>query len=179
MISFPNVLLVSGTGRNVGKTTFCLKVLNHFSKLFPIISIKVSPHFHTVEEGQIFFCKTETYWIIEEEDNSKSKDSCLMLKSGAKRSFFIMCKDDHVKEAFSKVHVCFDENQLFVIESGGLDKFIKAGLQVVLTTSKSEEIKASSKNRLQSADLIANYHLESFDDVVDKISCNGLNWLLK
>lgn len=179
MIPFTNILLVSGTGRNVGKTTFCLNVLNHFSKSFPIISIKVSPHFHFVDQEQEFFYKTNEYWIIEENDKNKQKDSCLMLQAGAKSSFFIMCKDEFVFEAFNKVIELFHPNQAFIIESGGLDKFIKAGVQIVLTTSSIDEAKASSKNRLQNADLLVNYHLQSFESVLDKISFFENNWRLK
>ena len=45
MIRLPNLIIVSGTGQNVGKTTFVQSVINKFSSQ-NITAIKISPHKH-------------------------------------------------------------------------------------------------------------------------------------
>jgi len=43
---YPNILLVSGNGRNSGKTTLACKIIERFSKDHEITGLKISPHFH-------------------------------------------------------------------------------------------------------------------------------------
>lgn len=123
---YPNLVLIAGDKRKVGKTFLACKIIKHLSAFTEVIGIKISPHFHEQEENRAIIAQNDNYTIIEEKSITH-KDSALMLQSGAKRVFFIMVKQQHIKEAF-----CAIENELknlpVVCESGGLNEIINPGL---------------------------------------------------
>jgi uridine kinase len=99
-----NILLISGSGRNVGKTTFCCKIIEKFSDENRIISIKTSSHFHKVDDtsSQVVSI-TDNYQIIEELNTETDKDTSRFLRAGSSSSFLIMAKESFLMEAFKKI----------------------------------------------------------------------------
>ncbi len=130
-----NILLVAGDGRNVGKTYWCCKCIEHLSKSADVIAVKISPHFHNYKENNIII-KTEDFVILQEKEISR-KDSSLMLQAGAKEVYFVMCKKDKLKQAFTYLRP-YINNKITVVESGGLHKIIKAGLFFFLKNANRE-----------------------------------------
>ena len=41
-----NLLIISGSGKNVGKTLLACQIIKHFSRNSTVIGLKISPHFH-------------------------------------------------------------------------------------------------------------------------------------
>ncbi len=122
---FPNILLVAGDGRNVGKTYWCCRCIEHLSSKSEVVGVKISPHFHYYDANNLIV-KTDDYVIIRE-TNINNKDSSLMLQAGAGKVYFVMCKRDKIGEAFESLKSLFD-NKVVVVESGGLHKVISPGL---------------------------------------------------
>ncbi len=89
--NLPKLILITGNGRNVGKTSFATEIIRHLSESIDIIGIKVSPHIHDLNEDLEIICKTQNFIVAEEKGRSK-KDSSLLLQAGAKRVFFIMAE---------------------------------------------------------------------------------------
>lgn len=135
---FQNILLVAGDGRNVGKTYWCCRCIEHLSKTTDVIGVKISPHFHDYSDSDILE-KTDDFVIIKETKIS-NKDSSLMLKAGAKLVYFLMCKKDKLAEAFEYLLEYLDD-KIVVIESGGLHEVIKPGIFFFIKKKDREIIK--------------------------------------
>ena len=49
---FENILLIAGSGQNVGKTTFACQLIQNVQNQKPI-AVKITPHFHKLTPGLI------------------------------------------------------------------------------------------------------------------------------
>ena len=136
---FKNIVLIAGSGRNVGKTTLGCKIIQAVKKQ-EIVAIKITPHFHEATPGLIEIEKGNG-WIISEETNaSTQKDSSLFLKNGAKKSYFIQAKEDKLGDAFNAIKELLAKDKLVIIESAALHKIIEPALFIfVLPNGKTIE----------------------------------------
>ncbi|NJO68933.1 MAG: molybdopterin-guanine dinucleotide biosynthesis protein B [Bacteroidetes bacterium] len=100
MLYLPNLLLISGTGRNSGKTSLACAIIQKFAAFRPIIAIKIAPHFHEQDQIENYTYKTAEYFITEETRKDTGKDSSRMLAAGAAKSYYITTHDDHLLNAF-------------------------------------------------------------------------------
>lgn len=111
-----NILLVSGSGQNVGKTSFIRRIiaLNGAQK---IAAIKITPHFHEPTSGLLPLVINANYRIFQETDSTSGKDSSLFFQAGAERVFYIQTTDEYLKEAFNQVSEKLEPEQPVIIES--------------------------------------------------------------
>lgn len=137
-----NIVLISGSGRNVGKTTFIRRVIEKNIGQKPV-AIKITPHFHEPTSGLTPISITENYRIFQETDLNSGKDSSLFLQAGADKVFYIQTTDDFLEEAFELVSRQFSSDQPVVTESAALRKYIAPGLYLFIQ-KKYEEIKPSA-----------------------------------
>lgn len=124
--NLPHMILITGNGRNVGKTTFAINIIRHLSERKDVIGIKVSPHIHELNEGLEIICKTQKFMVAEEK-GMNNKDSSLLLQAGAKRVFFIMARQEDLEQAFSVIAEKLKDH-IVVVESGGLSELITPGI---------------------------------------------------
>ena len=149
---FSNVLLVSGNGRNVGKTTFICELINHLQILKPI-AIKVSSHFHTVDLNNYYvWNQSNEFVLLEEKSLYGSKDSNRMLKAGADKVFFLMVKDDNIGLAFNYLKRHFSTNVPIIIESASIRKILKPSLFFIVFGEETLNLKNSVIEFLPVAD---------------------------
>ena len=127
---YDNILLVSGTGRNVGKTHLSCQIINKF-KNKRVSAIKISPHFHEINPASEILVSNEKFQIIDEKTTG-NKDSMKMFEAGASKVFYIQVMDENLLEAFHFVIDKIGDNTPVIIESGALQRFIQAGLVVCL-----------------------------------------------
>ncbi|MBC8488308.1 MAG: hypothetical protein H8D45_19965 [Bacteroidetes bacterium] len=132
---FPNLILVSGTGRNVGKTTFVCSVINHLSKSCNVAAIKISPHKHTISNNSIILKQFSDYRIVEEQDYNTPKDTSRMLRAGAKKVYYIQSGDGSLGYVLKDIHEISDRNSFIVCESGALRSVLIPGLFFVVSHS--------------------------------------------
>jgi hypothetical protein len=126
---YPNFILIAGTGRNVGKTTLACRIIQQLSQQINIIALKITNHFHPVED-QVIISENDHFRIVEESLDS-DKDSSRMKKAGAQHSYYIQCERGYLLDALD--HLPFDLNLTAVVcESGGLHHVIKPGLFFLL-----------------------------------------------
>jgi hypothetical protein len=128
-MKYNNLLIISGSGRNSGKTTFACKVIEKFRSL-GIISIKISPHFHKPSEGPMKVISGPGFEIYTETSIISSKDSSRMLKSGAKKVFYIQAKEESIQIAFSEIYAGIQAGSPVICESPALINYIEPGLYV-------------------------------------------------
>lgn len=121
-VIFDKMILVAGSGRNVGKTTLACRLITGLSNHYPVTSIKVSTHIHDLTHQQKVIYQVNGLTISEEKDGTSSKDSSRFLRAGAETSLFIQVEDDHLPELVSWLK---QNNRGWTIcESGTLGKYI-------------------------------------------------------
>ncbi len=125
-ISMPNMLIIAGEGRNVGKTRLACQIIRQLAPSNNVTAVKISSHFHETDLKDILFEEKGKYIILEEK-NISGKDSSLMLQAGAGKVFFIMAPGEYLREAFSLVRPSLAEGPV-VCESGGLAEIVQPGV---------------------------------------------------
>ena len=101
---FPNIAIISGAGRNVGKTSLGQAIIERFSEQHPIISVKVSPHFHSATNSLVPKIINKEYHVYLEKSPEYNKDSSRLLKAGAQKSYYVQCTDDFVFNALNEIN---------------------------------------------------------------------------
>ena len=155
MKEIKNILLVSGSGRNCGKTTLVCNIISSLSKENNnIIGLKISPHFHIMDENQTLIHKEEGINIYMEKNADSTKDSGRMLKAGAKEVYFLQCDDTLLEQAYEKFTEFINSDDLVVCESGSLSNVYKTGLHLLVRGEEFDAKKKSFIKNLAKADLI-------------------------
>lgn len=121
----PNLLLISGNGRNVGKTYLGCKIIRALSKTHSVTGVKISSHFHPFKKDNLIV-ENQKFILLEEKELNQ-KDSSLMLQAGADKVIFVMAEQKNLKEAFSYLINIISDNPI-VCESGGLAEFVDPGV---------------------------------------------------
>lgn len=169
-MNLTNLLLISGTGRNVGKTTLVCAIIKKFSAKHKIIALKITPHFHNVNPGLIIE-KNEKFIISEEINIEYDKDTALMLKAGASKVYFIQVIDIYLKEAVKFIFEYIDTTALIICESARLRTLITPGIFILLNSKQNVE---KNKDLFNFADEIA--YKEDIHFIIEKISIKSGNW---
>ncbi len=131
---FPNILLLSGTGRNVGKTTLACAIIKKFRHL-GIVAVKVSPHWHPQAKDSRVIFQDRQFFVMEEQEPNNPKDSSRMLRSGAQKVYYVQTRED--KSLLKVLELILQreaENQPMVIESAALGRFVQPAVHLRLST---------------------------------------------
>lgn len=138
-LNLPNLLLISGNGRNVGKTYLACEVIKALSKTHAVTGVKVSSHFHPFNKDNVIVENPK--FVLLEEKELNQKDSSLMLQAGAKRVIFVMAEQKNLEEAFSCLSNYLSNNPI-VCESGGLAEFVDPGVFLFVKRENDEIVKS-------------------------------------
>ncbi len=125
---YPNILAISGSGRNVRKTSLLYSIIKRKATKLKITAVKISPHFHDTHYKESEVEVGDNYVIFSEEDAGKAKDSSKMLASGAKTVFYIQAKDSYLKEALDSLLEMIHPGSPIICESAGIQNFLEPGL---------------------------------------------------
>ena len=139
-MNYENLLLVSGSGRDSGKTTLICRVIEQFSSL-GIISVKISPHFHSPSEGLIHISGGQGFDIYEETSLLSSKDSSRMLKCGAEKVYYVQSEEEQIMKAFSEIYGGIPSEQPLICESPALITYLDPGLFIMMISEETENPK--------------------------------------
>ncbi len=178
---FPKLILISGNGRNVGKTTLACSIIKKFSKDIDIVSLKISPHIHNNSKGVAseLLIKTENCSLFQENNHKSNKDSSRMLKSGAKKAFYLQVNDNSLEQALTSIENYIDFKSAIVCESAWLRRYYEPGLLLVLNESNQTEVKENYKFVLPLADRKIIFNGQDFDFNLNNILYSDLGWELK
>jgi len=142
---FGNLLLVSGNGRNVGKTFFACRIIELLAQKYPVTAVKISPHLHEIPENSDILYRTDDFVVINETEISQ-KDSSLFLQSGAKKVLFVMAKPENLNDVFQSIKPGLTNGPV-VCESAGLGEIIDAGLSFFIKKPNEAIIKNHKQAR--------------------------------
>lgn len=165
MKKWPNLLLVSGTSRNAGKTTFACKLIKHIAKSNTVVAIKITPHFHELGCFANVLYKSEELVISQEMDTDIPKDSSKMLAAGASKVYYIQGDDSQLEKVIDYLKPLIPNTNAIVCESAALRSIAEPGILVFMSIDRSLPIKKNS-DKISLADYHYwdyNYSIEDFD----------------
>jgi hypothetical protein len=129
----PNVIIVSGSGKKVGKTLLVTEIIKHFSAQAPVIALKISPHRHE-KLGNVSTITDKPGYRLFRELDVNEKNSGQFLAAGAVASYFLETEDGFLEKAMDEFFpACNPLNHPVVCESGALGTIIKPGLMIFIT----------------------------------------------
>lgn len=152
----PRLLVVGGTGRNVGKTELICRLIAQCTsrREKDIVALKVS----AVYPDELVFHGSHDhdeppFQLFEETNRTGTKDTCRMLRAGARRVFYLRCRDNDILPAYHRFRKNLPEATPIICESNSLADFIRPGL-LVMVTSPAGTDKARAIRQLPRADLV-------------------------
>lgn len=154
MRNLNNILLVSGSGRNCGKTTLACHIIGRLSEKGKVFGLKITPHFHLTGKGQQLVEMGAGYKIYKELDAQSGKDTGRMLDAGAYEVFFLQCDDAALSHAFKQLAKVIPHNLPVVCESGSLARIFRPGLHLLVQGTQVDTSKKSYIDNLGKADEI-------------------------
>jgi molybdopterin-guanine dinucleotide biosynthesis protein A len=173
---FPNLLMIAGTGRKVGKTTLACKIIQHTSKKHNVVGIKISPHMHGQDDSQKIIAKTSDYLIIEETNFDSDKDSSRMFKAGAKAVYYLQTKDRHIEEPFQILMDIIPKGQPIICESGALLNYAKPSLFLLIKRQGQTSFKKGIDQLPYQPDRWVTFDGEGFDVEPTGIQFDTRGW---
>jgi molybdopterin-guanine dinucleotide biosynthesis protein A len=174
----PNLLMIAGTGRKVGKTTLACKIIRHTSKKHDVTGIKISPHLHHQVKGQKIIAQSPEYLIIEETNFDSDKDSSRMLRAGAGTVYYLQTKDHHIEGPFQILMEIIPKDQPVVCESGALLNYAKPGLFLLVKRQGQTAFKKGIDQLPCQPDRVVTFDGEIFDWEPGKIQFKPGGWRL-
>ena len=176
MKNIPNLLLIAGTGRNTGKTTLACSIINIFSADFPIIGLKISPHFHGGTKSLKLVITDNNFNIYEETSASTGKDSSLMLKAGATKVFYIEVLDEYLEAAFEQFLNILPKSNPFVCESPALINYVKPGVFFIVDNKNNKKKKQEIFRKKEITDKWIDTDIEDIHEVIKSLNISKNEW---
>ena len=127
MYNLPHWIVIHGTDRYSGKTTLITKIIEHFSKDLPICGIKISPHFHPLDDQSQVIYQTGNWVILKENKGNTGKDSSRMLDAGAREVFYLQVRDNQLSEVIPFLLKVISPEMAVICESEWVRNLITPG----------------------------------------------------
>jgi len=101
-----------------------------------------------------------------------------MLAAGARKSFFVMNRDEQLQEALQKILSIVDHNDFIVCESGGLRKVVTPGLFFMMSSNDNPVLKPNSIKFKSLCDRWITFDGKQCDFSVDSLEIQNNKWKL-
>jgi hypothetical protein len=178
MLNLPNWLIVYGTNRNCGKTTLITRIIEGLHAETPVCAVKISPHFHEIDNDAVIIARSDEYVIVKEVKPSTGKDSSRMLDAGAELVLYVQVWDNNLDRVLPIILENLVPGAAVVCESGWARNLVMPGVFVILNREGNTDIKSSLSDLKPLADRWIEFDGEVFNfDPEDLIFENG-NWKL-
>lgn len=154
MLENSYLILVGGTGRNVGKTEFVCRLIEAISKDHDVFGLKVSAIFpdevlfHGNHEKEL-----SQFHLFEEKRIDTRKDTSRMLQAGAKKVFYLQSEDQFIEQGYKEFLSLIPENGVIVSESNSLGYFVKP-VRHIIVKAEAGPVKPRAEKLLEQADII-------------------------
>jgi len=180
MKSESNLLIVGGTGRNVGKTEFLCRLIRKISSTSEIFALKVSaifPDEHTFHGDHSD--DLTGHYLFEETRRDTPKDTSRMMQAGACRVFYLRSNDEGILNGYESFKNQLPQGALVVCESNSLVNVVKPGLFILVRAGQGI-VKARAKSLLEYADLVLVSDGESGFPELEKIGLDkDKQWIMR
>lgn len=181
--SIPNLIIIGGSSRNVGKTTLALKLIRKYCETESVIGLKVT----SMRPGEESFhgshksYNLQQYRIVEETSADIKKDTSRMLQAGAKKVYYIETPDHLLSNALNAIIEKVGRENPIICESRSLRKVVNPGLFVLLKHFDHMMIKPEFRLFEELADYthIIERNSSSSGSLAQMIVWNGESWSLR
>lgn len=184
LISYPHMLLIGSSGRNIGKTHLATSIIRKNRLFTDIIGLKITTieekaktFPHGKEDCTVYSEIEGNYLIREEKDVSLEKDTCLLLKAGAKKVYWLIVREDSLEEGARALLDVIPVESVIVAESNRFRLAVKPGVFLMLINPQ-KKIKQSADRVQKFADLIIVADGKKFDYDIDNIEYSQGKWKL-
>lgn len=178
-IKVPQVLLISGSGRNCGKTSLACGIFRDLPSSTLVVGLKISPHFHKLSHKQELLFGNNDFRIYQETDSTTQKDSSRLLRAGAVKSYYIQCEDKHILQAWKWIAKIIPGDIPVICESGSLASIFKAGIHLLVEGKNPDKMKRSYLKNKELSDKIVHFDGINFNLNFADFSFSGKQWTLK
>lgn len=148
------LIIVGGTGRNVGKTEFACRLIAQLAQSFPVYGLKVSAVY---PDEQIYHGshdpESERLCLVEETRTDGTKDTMRMLNAGAARVFYLKGEQESVLTGFQEFITTIPEKSAIVCESNSLSEYITPAMHIIVHI-EGGEVKPRAVSLLHRADMV-------------------------
>jgi len=178
MESLHNILVIGGTGRNIGKTELVCQIISMISREHTVFGAKISAIY---PDETLFHGAHSTpgsdYSLHEETRRDRSKDSSRMLRAGAGRVFYLQSEDTTVLRGFREIQRLLPPHAALICESNSLSTYIKPGLFLMIKPVEGY-LKPRAHRSFQHADLVITSDGVSGFPELNRIIFDGNGWQL-
>ncbi|MHC4395113.1 MAG: molybdenum cofactor guanylyltransferase [Planctomycetota bacterium] len=185
MIKLDGMLMIGSAGANVGKTELACALIRKFSKITPIIGIKVTTI--KAKDGQcprggqgcgVCSSLDGDFYITQEDNSSSGKDTARLMAAGASRVFWLRVMKTHLKEGITALLDVIGQEEVLVCESNSLREVVKPGLFLMVRGRELKVWKSSAANVKKYADGIVVSDGSSFDFDIGRIKLSSGKWTM-
>lgn len=179
LLGIPQMILIGSSGRNSGKTTLAIELINKWKDKFPIIALKIT----TLQEkngkcqrggegcGACSHMKGD-FELLEETNNNANKDTSLLLTSGANKVYWLKSLSANIYDGITFFMSKVPPNTLIICESNTLRKVVIPGSFIMLN-NKNGLIKKSASEVIHNADFIIENDIRNdINSIIEKIESN-------
>lgn len=175
---YPNLLLVSGSGRDTGKTLLACQIIQKFTRHHRIAALKISRHRHEHgEEPGLQLAGEGNGYRIWYDTVQSAKDSGRFLNSGAELSIYIETTDLYLNEAFSHAMRLIRPGSMVVCESGGLVHLVQPALMIFVQEGEGQISPEKAAVRAR-ADLVVDLKNITDGGAAESVLADDTRWRL-
>lgn len=172
LLQVKHMVLIGATGRNSGKTTLAIQIIDAFKDKMPIVAFKlisIRNHGDICPRGGqgCGICKgLKGCFDIREENGTGTKDTMLLKKAGAQKVYLIRAFKENIKEALEDALKLVPEDALILCESNSARLVSKPAFFVMIQSSTASVIKPTAEAVMEYADVILSQDEKSFAEFV-------------
>lgn len=163
-----HMVMIGATGRNSGKTTLALQIIDAYKDKLPIVAFKlitIRDHGDICPRGGqgCGICKgLKSCFDIREETGTGTKDTMLLKKAGAHKVYLIRAFKENIREALEDALKSVPDNALILCESNSARLAAKPALFIMIQSSTASAVKPTAKAVLEYADIILPQNEKAF-----------------
>ncbi len=177
----PDLLLIGGNTRHIGKTTLACEIIRIFSATQSIVACKLTSIYKNDarHHGEHDLIMEKDFQITEELTDILLKDTGKMLRCGAKQAFYLQARDNVVDKTWQTFIHQVSKKGMLVCESRSLRRFVEPGIFIYLKSSRVENEKPGHLELEKSADVvITDPKLADIAALAKRISVRNNSWQL-
>jgi hypothetical protein len=176
-----NLLIIAGSGRNVGKTEFACRVIRTFCSQTDIYALKVSAVYPDEEiyHGEHSGDSAGIGRLFKETRPDSDKDTSRMLKAGASRVYYLRGEEEHLECGYQEFRAQIPAHGVVICESNSLREVVEPGL-MILVSSTTGSLKQRAINSLALCDLqVRSDGHSGFPELQDIVLLSQKGWSLR
>lgn len=178
MKDYPNILVIRGEGRNVGKTLLACNLISKFSRSQDITALKISYHMHSnLGEAKKLYASGDTI-LYQETDPCSGKDTGRMLAAGAVNAYLLQTTDLEIDKAINDFLSFVGTDTPILCESGKILAKSNVGVSLFVRQLNCQVCEIEKKIPNSFKDRIVNYTRNGFDINLNSIAVNMNGWTI-